>query len=366
MESDPRFEERLVVTAQNRSLLDEALEDFGLAPDHDLDLLAPGQSASQLLARALRGLDEVLEAEEPELVVVHGDTTSCLAGALAALQRRIPLAHVEAGLRTRSKSAPFPEEANRQLVGRIASLHLAPTAGARANLLAENIDPGTVHVTGNTGVDALLSVHERVRRLPARAFRRVLGEALVDRLDARPGSLVLVTGHPGETQGPELDALCDHLSALASAHPDWTIVWPVHQNPAVARPVRARLGQLENLMLIQPTDYRAFVWLMSQAHVIVTDSGAIQEEAPALGVPVLVTRACTERPEAIESGVARLIGTDPEALQVALEELMGDRAAWESMAHAEQPFGDGTAASQCIEHIARFLHPQPGAQINAA
>ena len=363
---DERFEERLLVTAQHRAMLDEVLEVFGLAPDHDLDLLKPGQSSNKLLARAVAGIDEVLELEQPDLVAVHGDTTTCLAGALAAFQREIPVAHVEAGLRTYDLSAPFPEEANRQLVGRLARLHLAPTESARRNLLEEGADPQQVHVTGNTVVDALLSVHARVARLPARAFRRVLGQELVDRLDAHPGPMVLVTGHRRESQGEGLSTVCDTLAELARAHPDWTLVWPVHQNPAVSRPVRERMRGIENVALVPPADYRAFVWLMGAARVIVTDSGGIQEEAPALGVPVLVTRGCTERPEAIESGVARLVGTDARLLRDSLEELLGDRAAWERMAHAAHPFGQGDAAPRCVEHMAQLLELGARTQSHAA
>ena len=343
--ADPRFEARLCVTAQHREMLDQVLDLFGLVPDFDLDIMTPGQDLTDVTCAVLRGMRGVFEAFRPDLVLVHGDTATTLGTSLASYYRQIPVAHVEAGLRTGNLYSPWPEEANRKLTSALAARHFAPTEAARANLLAEGVDPATVHVTGNTVIDALLAV---VARIEADAGLRAV-------LDARfgfiaPGRRVLlVTGHRRESFGAGFERICAALAATARRHPDLEIVYPVHLNPNVQEPVRRLLSGIGNVHLIEPLDYLPFVYLMHRAHLILTDSGGVQEEAPSLGKPVLVMRDTTERPEAVAAGTVRLVGTDERAIGQGIDRLLGDPAEYERMSFAHNPYGDGRACDRILD-----------------
>ncbi len=350
---DARFDSLVCVTGQHKELLSEVLELFAIEPDHDLAIMRPGQDLYDVTSRVLVGMRAVLRVELPDVVLVHGDTTSCFAASLAAFYERIPVAHVEAGLRTGDYAQPYPEEMNRVLVGRIASTHFAPTERARANLLAEGVDPTSVHVTGNTVIDALLDVRARVAGREAASFAAALGAPLVERLAAGAGPLVLVTGHRRESFGKGFRDLGVALRRAAERHPERTLVYPVHPNPNVLGTIHAALDGLANAFAIEPLDYATFVWLMDRADAIVTDSGGIQEEAPSLGKPVLVTRTVTERPEAVEAGTVRLVGTDPERITAALDEILGDAAARAWIAATANPYGDGLAGERIAGILAR-------------
>lgn len=345
----PGLAVEVVVTAQHREMLDQVLELFGIAPEEDLDLMAANQGLPDLFARILTGLSAVLARRRPDLVVVHGDTSTTLAASLAAFYARVPVAHVEAGLRTGDLSAPWPEEANRKLTAGLAALHFAPTATARDNLAAEGIRAG-VHVTGNTVVDALLDVAGRIEADPALAAR------LDAMLPATPPGrrIVLVTGHRRENFGAAFEQICAALREL-SQRGDIEVVYPVHLNPNVQEPVRRWLGDAPGVHLVPPLDYLPFVRLMSRAHVILTDSGGIQEEAPSLGKPVLVMRAKTERPEAVAAGTVRLVGTEAATIVAETARLLDDDAAHAAMARAHNPYGDGQASARIAAAVAAFL-----------
>ena len=349
---DARFETRVCVTAQHREMLDSVLELFAIPPHHDLAVMSPGQDLSDVTSRVLLGMRGVLKSERPDIVLVHGDTTTCLASAFAAFYAGIPVGHVEAGLRTGDLRAPFPEEANRVLTDRIASEFYAPTDRARRNLIGEGVADESIHVTGNTGIDALLWVRERIAARSPASYARQLGPEVVALLEHWCGPIVLVTGHRRESFGRGFDELCGAIRDAARAHPDWLFVYPVHLNPNVQAPARAILGQSANVVLTAPLEYEPFVWLMNRSDVLLTDSGGLQEEGPALGKPVLVMREVTERPEALEAGAVKLVGTNRARIIGALEELLLDRERYEAMAHARNPFGDGHAA----ERIAGALH----------
>ena len=351
--ADPRFEAKLCVTAQHREMLDQVLELFGLAPDFDLDIMTPGQDLTDITCGVLRGMRGVFDAFRPDLVLVHGDTATTLGTSLASYYRRIPVAHVEAGLRTGDLYSPWPEEANRKLTSALAARHFAPTEAARANLLAEGVTPSAVHVTGNTVIDALLAVAARIEAdAPLRAA-----------LDARfgfiaPGRrLLLVTGHRRESFGAGFERICSALAAAARRHPDLEIVYPVHLNPNVQEPVRRLLSGIPSVHLIEPLDYLPFVYLMHRAHLILTDSGGVQEEAPSLGKPVLVMRDTTERPEAVAAGTVRLVGTDERAIGLGIDRLLGDPAEYERMSFAHNPYGDGRACERILGVLAEAHAP---------
>lgn len=344
-----RFSCVVCVTAQHREMLDPVLGLFSIAPDHDLNLMRPGQGLHAVTTAVLREFSTVLELERPDLVLVHGDTTTTMAATLASYYARIPVGHVEAGLRTGNKYAPFPEEINRKVTTAIADLHFAPTATSRENLLEEGVAPEAIVVTGNTVIDALLSVSERLRCDPALAERM---EAEFPFLDPSR-KLVLVTGHRRENFGEGFENICRALAEIASLRPGAEILYPVHLNPNVQEPVRRILGEGRrgNVHLIRPVDYLPFVYLMSRCHLIVTDSGGIQEEAPSLGKPVLVMREVTERPEAVAAGTVRLVGTDREKIVAETLRLLDDPDAYRSMSTGNNPYGDGKAAGR----IADFL-----------
>ncbi len=355
LEASEGFDSVLCVTAQHRAMLDQVLELFELVPDHDLDLMRERQTLPELTARALTGIAGVLDAEQPDVVLVQGDTTTAFAGALAAFYAGIPCGHVEAGLRTGDLAAPFPEEANRLLADRLTSFYFAPTERCRRALAEEGVPPERVWLTGNTVVDALLQVRDRVRRTPLTDDRDVFGSAYSAVAGDAP--LILVTGHRRESFGEGFRNICQALRTLAGKHPEVEIVYPVHLNPRVQEPVRRTLSGVPNVHLLAPLAYPPFVRLMDRSSLILTDSGGIQEEAPALGKPVLVMREVTERPEGVEAGTARLVGTEPERIVAEAERLLTDPVAYRAMSRAHNPFGDGRAA----ERIARALASALGA-----
>ena len=340
---------RVCVTGQHREMLDQMLQLFSIRPDCDLGIMRPNQDLFELTARALDGLRTALEAEQPAAVLVQGDTTTAMVAALAAFYCKVPVGHVEAGLRTDRRYDPFPEEMNRRLTSHLATWHYAPTPHAADNLRREGIAAQQIVVTGNTVVDALQMIVARLERHPT-ACRPILpAEQLAGR------KLVLVTGHRRESFGEGLRNICSALRALADRHHDALIVYPVHPNPAVREPVHALLGDQPNIILTSPLDYLPFVDLMRRAYLILTDSGGLQEEAPSLGVPVLVMRETTERPEAIAAGTAVLIGTNCEAIVAAASRLLTDAGAHARMRAARNPFGDGAAAPRIVAHLEAAL-----------
>lgn len=334
------------VTAQHRAMLDQVLECFDVRPDYDLDLMTPGQTLAGLTARVLTAVDPVLTAAAPAMAIVQGDTTSSMAAALGAFYRRIPVGHVEAGLRTGDLERPFPEELNRVLTGRLAALHFAPTEQARRNLLAEGTPAERIFVTGNSGIDAVLHV--------ARALEQgSLAPGWWPWLD--PGRrLIVVTAHRRESFGAGMGRICSALAELAR-RPDVQIAYPVHRNPNVLGPVTERLGGEPNIVLLEPLDYRRFVDLMRRAHLLLTDSGGIQEEAPTLGKPVLVLRETTERPEAVEAGTVKLVGTDPARIVAEASRLLDDAEEFGRMSRIHNPYGDGEASRRIARIAGEFL-----------
>jgi UDP-N-acetylglucosamine 2-epimerase (non-hydrolysing) len=345
-ESGSALQALVCVTAQHRAMLDQVLECFDVRTDFDLDLMTPGQTLSQITARALTALDPILAAGNFDMAVVQGDTTSTLAGAMAAFYRHIPVAHVEAGLRTGDMLQPFPEEMNRVVTGRLAALHFAPTQGSRLNLLAERTADERIFVTGNTGIDAVLHVAKALEqgRIPPHSW---------DWLDCSR-KLIVVTAHRRESFGEGMDRICEALSELAGRD-DIQIVYPVHRNPNVLDPVTRVLSGRSNIALIEPLDYASFVDLMRRAYLLITDSGGIQEEAPSLGKPVLVMRDCTERPEAVEAGTVKLVGTDPARIVGEAARLLDSPEEYERMSRTHNPYGDGHASRRITETIAKFL-----------
>lgn len=339
-----QWDVKVCVTAQHREMLDQVLVLFGIAPDFDLDMMKPGQDLTDITSKVLIGMRNVFSQWEPDLVFVHGDTTTAMAASLAAFYAKIPVAHVEAGLRTNNIYSPWPEEMNRRIVGRIASLHFAPTEIARANLLAEGCTDESIYVTGNTVIDALLDVVERIKT------DVTLNQQLRDRFAfLREGKrLILVTGHRRENFGQGFEDICKALRKIAERD-DVEIVYPVHLNPNVQEPVRRILGECPSIHLIEPLDYLPFVYLMNRAHILLTDSGGIQEEAPSLGKPVLVMRDTTERPEAVKAGTVRLVGTDVAHIVFAIIELLDDVQKYQRMSQAHNPYGDGQAAQRIVE-----------------
>lgn len=339
LQATPGIAVEVVVTAQHRQMLDQVLDLFGLLPDEDLDLMTEGQTLPDMFGRILSGMHAVIARRRPGLVLVHGDTSTTLATSLAAYYARVPIGHVEAGLRTGNLQAPWPEEANRRLTAPLAALHFAPTPRARDNLLAEGIDSGAIHVTGNTVIDALLEVVGRIEHDGGLQHSLAARFPFLD-----PGKrLVLVTGHRRENFGDGFEQICLALRELGQRD-DVQVVYPVHLNPNVQEPVHRLLGVSPNIHLIPPQDYLPFVYLMTRAYLILTDSGGIQEEAPSLGKPVLVMRETTERPEALDAGTVRLVGTDTALILAEANRLLDDPAAYAAMARAHNPYGDGRAA----------------------
>ena len=343
---DDRFIGRVCISAQHREMLDQVLDIADVVPDHDLDLMTPGQTLDALTARALVEIGKVLDLEQPDWVVVQGDTTTVMAGAIAAYYRKIPVCHVEAGLRSGDIHHPWPEEVNRRVVGSFAALHCAPTTTARDALLRENVDPATVHVTGNTVIDALQWVTARVGDSPALADGL---RALEERFAGR--RIIGVTSHRRENFGDGMQAIAKAVKSIASRQ-DVAVIFPVHLNPQVRAVMKAELAGLDNVALLEPLDYPQFARLLDISHLMLTDSGGVQEEAPALGKPVLVMRETTERPEGIAAGTARLVGTDADRIVRETNRLLDDPAAYAAMAQAHNPFGDGHAAERIADLLA--------------
>ena len=350
LRADPRFEGQVCVKAQHREMLDQVTQLFGIAPDHDLDVMRAGQDLYDVTSAILQGLRQVLERAAPDMVLVHGDTATTVATTIAAYYARIPVGHVEAGLRTGNLYSPWPEEGNRRITGALAALHFAPTETARQSLLREGIADARIAVTGNTVIDALLEVTRRIEEQPQ------LRAQFDERFDALSPDrrLILVTGHRRESFGAGFERICTALGRIADAFPQVDIVYPVHLNPNVLGPVRSTLGARDNIHLIEPLDYLPFVYLMNRAHIIITDSGGVQEEAPSLGKPVLVMRETTERPEAVEAGTVRLVGTDVAKIVDQATRLMTDRAAYEEMSYAHNPYGDGKATGRILDTLQAF------------
>lgn len=337
------------VTGQHRQMLDQVLQLFAIVPDVDLDIMQAGQDLYDITSRVLLGMRDVLREHRPDVVLVHGDTTTCLAAGLAAFYAGIRVAHVEAGLRTGNLQAPFPEEANRSLVGRITRFHFAPTATARNNLLQENIDRKLIHVNGNTVIDALLWVREKLAQFDPVFWQQHLGAPLLARLQGSTARMVLITGHRRENFGQGFIDLCCAIRQLAQQNPDVVFVYPVHLNPNVQAPVREHLAGISNVFLIEPLEYLPFVFMMNRCYLVLTDSGGIQEEAPSLGKPVLVMREVTERPEAVEAGTVKLVGTDSDKIVSLTQQLLDDEAFYQRMSRAHNPYGDGQAAQRIVE-----------------
>ncbi|WP_434665500.1 non-hydrolyzing UDP-N-acetylglucosamine 2-epimerase [Klebsiella sp. B345] len=344
---DPHFEAKVCVTAQHREMLDQVLKLFSIVPDYDLNIMQPGQGLTEITCRILEGLKPVLESFKPDVVLVHGDTTTTMAASLAAFYQQIPVGHVEAGLRTGDLSSPWPEEGNRTLTGHLATWHFAPTETSRENLLKENIAPGQITVTGNTVIDALFWVRDRA--LGDEALRTTLMQRYPFLANGK--KMILVTGHRRESFGRGFEQICQALAEIAASHPEVQIVYPVHLNPNVSEPVNRILGHVDNVILIEPQDYLPFVWLMDNAWLILTDSGGIQEEAPSLGKPVLVMRDMTERPEAVAAGTVRLVGTDRQRIVAEVMHLLKDDAAYQAMSRAHNPYGDGQACHRILSAL---------------
>ena len=334
------------VTAQHREMLDQVLDLFELKPDYDLDLMQPGQDLYDITTKALIGLKGVLQTCKPDLVLVHGDTTTTFASSLAAFYQRIPVGHVEAGLRTGNIYSPWPEEINRKLTGSLTQFHFAPTTKAQNNLLLENIDAANVFVTGNTVIDALVEVEKRI------ATDKELNSKLLAQFHFLDPSkkLILVTGHRRESFGDGFENICQALRTLAQ-QPDVQVLYPMHLNPNVREPVNRILHDVENVFLIEPQEYLPFVYLMSRAYIILTDSGGVQEEAPSLGKPVLVMRDTTERPEAVDAGTVKLVGTNYDCIVNESMALLTDKQAYEKMSFAHNPYGDGKACQRIADII---------------
>ena len=349
LKAAPNLEVRIAVTGQHREMLDQVLRLFEIAPEYDLNVMKPGQGLTEITAAVLSGLKPVLEKYAPDLVLVHGDTTTTFSAALAAYYQQIPVGHVEAGLRTGDIYSPWPEEINRKLTGAMTSLHFAPTQKAASNLKSEAVSSGAISITGNTVIDALLEVVERLESDPQQSadFDVEFGIDPTKRL-------ILVTGHRRESFGGGFERICSALSVLGERE-DIQIIYPVHLNPNVKGPVESSLGALERVSLISPQDYLPFVHLMRRAHLILTDSGGVQEEAPSLGKPVLVMREHTERPEAVDAGTVKLVGTDADFIVRETNKLLDDQAAYDAMSCAHNPYGDGLSSQRIRDAVLSFI-----------
>lgn len=345
--ADERFDAKCCVTAQHREMLDQVLELFEIKPDFDLDLMKPGQNLNDVTARILIELKPVLQEFKPDVVLVHGDTATTFAASLAAYYEQTAVGHVEAGLRTGNIYSPWPEEANRRLTGALTKFHFAPTDTSKQNLLKENFPEEDISVTGNTVIDALLLIQEKI----------ATNETLKNELSAQfpfldeSKKLILVTGHRRESFGGGFERICEALAITAKQHPEAQIVYPMHLNPNVREPVNRILSEVDNIHLIEPQQYLPFVYLMTRANIILTDSGGIQEEAPSLGKPVLVMRDTTERPEAIEAGTVKLVGTGVDTIVSNLHILLTDKCKYEKMSFAHNPYGDGKACQRILEEL---------------
>lgn len=344
MKAHPEIDVKVCVTAQHREMLDQVLDLFEIVPEYDLNIMSSGQGLTEITSRILVGLKPIFEDEKPNIVLVHGDTSTTFSASLAAFYQQIPVGHVEAGLRTGNLLSPWPEEGNRKLTGAIANMHFAPTATSEANLLAESVQPESIFITGNTVIDALLWVKTKIS--DDHSFQAELASLFPWRNTKQ--RMVLITGHRRESFGDGFEHICKAIADSALAFPDVQFVYPMHLNPNVRQPVNKYLSKIDNIILIEPQDYLPFVYLMVQSDIILTDSGGIQEEAPSLGKPVLVMRDTTERPEAVEAGTVKLVGTSVVNITSALYKLLTDRSEYELMSRAHNPYGDGKACEKII------------------
>lgn len=348
LEEDSRFDSKVCVTAQHREMLDQVLALFDIQPDYDLDIMKSGQDLFDITSLILIGIREVLVAYKPDIVLVHGDTSTTFAVSLAAFYQQVPVGHIEAGLRTGNIYSPWPEEANRKLTSVLTKYHFSPTQASKQNLLSEGYKDNNIYVTGNTVIDSLLMAKGKLSSDNTKTVEfsekfSFLGE---------DKKLILVTGHRRESFGGGFDRICQALVNIAKKYADVEILYPVHLNPNVQEPVNRLLQDVDNIHLIEPLDYLPFIYLMGRSYLILTDSGGIQEEAPSLGKPVLVMRETTERPEAIEAGTVRLVGTDVETITTAVSELLTNRLAYEAMSFAHNPYGDGNACKRIVDVLA--------------
>lgn len=344
------FETKICVTAQHRQMLDQVLEVFDIVPEYDLNIMAPNQDLYDITSRVLVGLRDVLDDFAPDIVLVHGDTTTSMAAALAAFYRQIPVGHVEAGLRTYNMLSPWPEEMNRQVTDRMCTYYFAPTEKSRQNLLRENVDATKIHVTGNTVIDALLMAVDIIEKKPY--VKTAIEDELRDKgyaMGNRP--YILVTGHRRENFGEGFLNICKAIRQIAEEHPEMDIVYPVHLNPNVQKPVYELLSGTPNIYLVKPLDYLPFVYAMQHSTLLLTDSGGVQEEAPSMGKPVLVMRETTERPEAVEAGTVRLVGTDVAAIVGNVQELLHDPEVYRKMSESYNPYGDGHACERIVDAL---------------
>lgn len=340
----PKIEAYVCVTAQHREMLDQVLNLFEIEPDYDLNIMQPGQTLNDITCNILSGISSVLGECKPDAVLVHGDTTTTASTSLAAFYQQIPVGHVEAGLRTGNLYSPWPEEANRKITSVLTNWHFAPTEKSKANLIAENTPAENIFVTGNTVIDALIKVIQQLETSPEHRVKLAEQFPFLE----NNKKLILVTGHRRESFGNGFECICDALAKIARKFPETQIVYPVHLNPNVREPVNRLLNGIENVHLIEPLDYLPFVYLMNRCYLILTDSGGIQEEAPSLGKPVLVLRDTTERPEAVEAGTVRLVGTDVDTITANCASLLTDSDAYQQMAYAHNPYGDGNACERII------------------
>ena len=338
------FNTKVCVTAQHREMLDQVLNFFDIVPDYDLNLMKPGQNLYNLTATIINSLKPILEEFIPDYVFVHGDTTTTMAGSIAGFYSGAKICHVEAGLRTNNKKSPFPEEINRQITGRIADYHFAPTKNSKINLIKENIESNSILVTGNTVIDALLDSVKKVTKNPSLLIKK-LNKNIKER------DVILVTGHRRENHGDGFVRICEALKEISISEPEKLIIYPVHLNPKVQKPVNNILSGLKNVLLINPLSYKDFVWLMNRAKIIITDSGGIQEEAPSLGKPVLVMRDTTERPEAVDSGTAVLVGTNKELIISEVLDLLNNESRYKKMGQLHNPYGKGKACKLIVDFI---------------
>ena len=349
-ENEATIQSKVCVTAQHREMLDQVLDMFDITPDYDLDIMKPRQDLFEVTANVLLGLKDVLNEYSPDVVLVHGDTTTTSASSLAAFYHKIKVGHVEAGLRTGDMYSPWPEEANRQITGVLANYHFAPTTTSENNLLKENKNKDNILVTGNTVIDALFLALDKIENNPQLKTKIIASINAQYQLNDTK-KLILVTGHRRENFGEGFINICEALKTLALNNPDVDIVYPVHLNPNVQKPVKEILSNVSNVFLIEPLQYENFIYMMNRSYFIITDSGGVQEEAPSLGKPVLVMRNTTERPEAIEAGTVKLVGTNPQTIIDEAQKLLDDKIEYERMSKAHNPYGDGKACERIVKFI---------------
>lgn len=357
-EKESSVESKVCVTAQHREMLDQVLEMFEIVPDYDLNLMKPGQDLYDITANVLSGMKSVLEDFKPDVVLVHGDTTTTSSTALAAFYQKIKVGHVEAGLRTHDMYSPWPEEANRQITRVLANYHFAPTTTSKENLLRENKNEKNIIVTGNTVIDALFLALDKIEKdesLQTKVIQDIESKFINSTFKIQNSKFILVTGHRRENHGQGFINICEALKTIAINNPEIDVVYPVHLNPNVQKPVKEILSDTPNVHLIDPLQYESFIYMMNKSYFIITDSGGVQEEAPSLGKPVLVMRDTTERPEALEAGTVKLVGTNKEAIIQEAQKLLDDKISYEKMSKAHNPYGDGKACERIVNFLKEIL-----------